>query len=103
MILNLSLRISFFIILHFVSCAAEKAKTGLSRNAVLALGAVSALNSYNSNCRNYSGKTNPLYPLPEYRPNFLQYRTVSYKNLIFGDSTMDISSRYTGFLSSDSA
>ena len=103
MTLLLPFRIVFFIILHFISCTSEKPKLKLSRNAVLALSAVSALNSYNSDCRNYSGKTNPLYPLPEYRPNFLQYRTVSYKNLIFGDSTMDISSRYTGFLSSDSA
>lgn len=95
------IRISlFFIILHFISCTAEKPK--LSRNTVLALGAVSALNSYNSDCRNYSGKTNPLYTLPDYRQKFLQYRTASYKNLVIGDSTMDISSRYSGFLSSNS-
>lgn len=91
-----------FFILCLVCCTAEKPKNRLSRNAVIALSAVSALNSYNADCRNYSGKTNPLYPLPDYRPRFLQYRTASYKNLVLGDSTMDISSRYAGFLSTDS-
>jgi hypothetical protein len=51
-------------------------------------------------CREYYGQPNSMLMFPEYYDKFMN--TNSFTNLVLGDSTMDISTRYTDYLSSNS-
>jgi hypothetical protein len=51
-------------------------------------------------CREYYGQPNSLLLFPEYYNKFLNSN--KYATLVMGDSTMDISTRYNGYLSVDS-
>lgn len=51
----------------------------------------------NSECVSYSGPLNPLYLTSSYYFNFKADQK-QYQNIIIGDSTMDISIRYSGFI-----
>lgn len=94
--------ILILLILLTLYCNTDERKKKEEENLKL-LGLVIATNmNYQSqSCRSYYGESNYLFPHSQYYPTFSAKKT-GFTNSIIGDSTMDISSSYTGWLSSTS-
>ncbi|MCE9597982.1 MAG: SGNH/GDSL hydrolase family protein [Spirochaetia bacterium] len=82
---------SFLMGLGFSRCDASR------EDGILALGAAQETLQY-SPCAEYSKPPNLAFLLPEYSARF-QLDQTQYETILVGDSSMDLSSRYPGFLS----
>ena len=96
------MRFVLLLLVLLVGCNTDDRKKKEEEKLKL-LGLVIATNmQYQSqSCRAYYGEANFLFPHSQYYPSFVAKKT-GYTNAIIGDSTMDISSSYSGWLSSGS-
>src|SRR5262245_25167143 len=92
------MKILLLILMLLFACQ-TKPKDG--RETAYLLSALAIVNYQNSNCRAWSGNPNQLYFDTSYSGKFIA-DTKQYTTIVIGDSTMDFSTRLSGYLSSTS-
>lgn len=95
------MKILLSILLVFILFCTNNNKDAEKNRTLIGLILASQMNYVSQDCRAYYGEANFLFPNPEYYTNFLAKKS-GYTNAVIGDSTMDISTRYSGWLSSNS-
>ncbi|MCB1176974.1 MAG: SGNH/GDSL hydrolase family protein [Leptospiraceae bacterium] len=95
--------LNLIILFNLLNCSSEKKEDPIINKQNILLAGLVYYNSqnqnYNSECGSGYGKENSLFYKSGYYDTFVNYKTGT-TNLVIGDSTMDISTRYDGYLSS---